>query len=251
MNALECNNLSFDYPDGSTALQGVGLQVGVGETLGLIGPNGAGKSTLLLHFNGLLRGRGEVRIFGEALTPRNIKRIRPRVGLVFQDPDDQLFMPRVFDDVAFGPLCRKEPIERVHQRVSTALAEVGLDGFENRTTHRLSIGEKKRVAIATVLALDCDLLLLDEPTASLDPRARKNLLKLLHTLPQTKVIASHDLDFVWRLCTTCILLDEGKVVASGPTQAVLTDAALLESHGLEVPASLKLEAAASPEMEVV
>lgn len=242
MNALECNNLSFDYPDGSTALRGISLQVGVGETLGLIGPNGAGKSTLLLHFNGLLRGPGEVRIFGETLTPGNVKRIRTRVGLVFQDPDDQLFMPRVFDDVAFGPLCRKEAREQVHKRVSAALSQVGLEGFENRFTHRLSIGEKKRVAIATVLALDCDVLLLDEPTASLDPRARRNLLELLHTLPQTKVVASHDLDFVWRLCTKCALLDEGRVVAAGPTREVLTDAALLESHGLEVPANLMLEA---------
>lgn len=235
MSALELENLSFDYPDGCPALRQVSLRVEPGESVGIVGPNGAGKSTLLLHCAGLLFGQGAVRVFGEAMEPRTARRIRQRVGLVFQDPDDQLFMPRVFDDVAFGPLCRKEPMEQIRHRVSRALAQVGLMGFEGRLTHRLSMGEKKRVAIATVLALDCQVLLLDEPTASLDPRARRSLMVLLETLPQTKIIASHDLEVIASLCQRILLLDGGVVVTSGPTEDVLREEERLEEHGLEVP----------------
>jgi len=209
--------------------------------VGIIGPNGAGKSTLLLHCNGLLSGQGIVKVFDELLTPKTAQQIRRRVGLVFQDPDDQLFMPRVFDDVAFGLLCQQKPMDLVEERVAQALAQVGLEGFESRLTHHLGIGEKKRAAIATVLALDCDILLLDEPTASLDPRMRRHFIELLKTLPQTKLIAAHDLEMVACLCSRVCLLDEGRVVICGRTDELLTQRELLERHGLEVPASLTLQ----------
>jgi len=233
MTAIEIQDLSYTYPDGRVALRGVNLRVADGDVLGLVGPNGAGKSTLLLHCNGLLSGQGVVRIFGEPITAKTVQRIRRRVGLVFQDPDDQLFMPRVFDDVAFGLLCQKKPAEEVRRRVAQALAQVGLAGFQERFTHHLSLGERKRVAIATVLVLDCDILLLDEPTANLDPRGRREFEQLLAALPQAKVIASHDLGMIQRLCTHVALLDNGRIVASGPAAEVLAHRDLLEAHGLQ------------------
>jgi cobalt/nickel transport system ATP-binding protein len=228
----EIENLSFSYPDGRQALVDINLSIVKGETVALIGPNGAGKSTLLLHLNGILRSNGMVKVFGLPINNKNLKWIRSKVGLVFQDPDDQLFSPTVFDDVAFGPLnigCCKEEVQ---QRVARALAWVGMSGYEQRSPHHLSIGEKKRIAIATVLSMEPELLVIDEPSANLDPRAKWGLIELLRDLPQTKVIASHDLELVRALCQRTVILDGGCVVADGSANSILSDGVLLLAHGL-------------------
>lgn len=233
--ALRICNLHYTYPDGVEALCGVNLCVARGETVGLLGPNGAGKSTLLLHLNGLL-GNGEaVVVEGMAVVGANIPTVRQRVGLVFQDPDDQLFMPTVADDVSFGPRNCGYEEAAVAERMRAALAQVGMEGHETRPPHHLSAGQKKRVALATVLVMDCSLLALDEPTAGLDPRGRRDIIALLHRLPQTQIIATHDMALAWELCRRVFLMDEGRIVAEGPTQQVLQDDALLDRHGLERP----------------
>jgi cobalt/nickel transport system ATP-binding protein len=236
VNVIEIENLSFSYPDGQWALRGISLDVSAGETVAFIGPNGAGKSTLLLHFNGILRrGNDTVRILGLPVAEKHLQEIRRRVGLVFQNPDDQLFSPTVFDDVAFGPLSMGCSEEEVRRRVKRALRQVGMSGHERRSSHHLSVGEKKRIAIATVLSMSPEILALDEPTSDLDPRGRWALIELLRGLPLTKVIASHDLEAVQALCQRAILLDEGRVVADDLTRRILSNPALLASHGLAPP----------------
>lgn len=230
---IEISNLSFVYPDGRQALRDVNLGVRPGERVALVGPNGAGKSTLLLHLNGLLHGTGSVRVLGQEVAGPNLARIRAQVGLVFQDADDQLFSPTVFDDVAFGPLYAGLPEDEVRRRVEWALAQVGMEGYARRVSHHLSLGEKKRVAIATVLAMQPEILVFDEPTAGLDPRARRRLLELLRGLPQTMLAATHDLRFAAGVCPRTVILDEGRIVADGPTDRLLTDGQLLRAHGLE------------------
>lgn len=236
---IDIQDLSFRYSDGHVALRRVSLQVSVGERVALVGPNGAGKSTLLGHLNGVLYDErlmeGRIIVAGLEVNRRNLRAVRARVGLVFQNPDDQLFSPTVFDDVAFGPLHLGEPPDRVRERVAWALAQVGMAGMEERMPHHLSLGERKRVAIATVLAMPVEILALDEPTAGLDPRGRKELVALLKTLPQTMLVATHDMRLVWELCPRMVILDAGQVVADGPTQTLLEDASLLERHGLEAP----------------
>ncbi len=201
--------------------------------MALVGPNGAGKSTLLLHLNGILQGEGSVRVMGQEVIEPHLARIRAQVGLVFQDPDDQLFSPTVFDDVAFGPLYAGLSEEEVRRRAAWALAQVGLEGYAERVSHHLSLGEKKRVAIATVLSMRPKILALDEPTAGLDPHTRRRLIGLLKELPQTMIIATHDLELVMEVFPRTVILDEGLVVADGPTDELLTDRRLLEAHGLE------------------
>lgn len=233
--AIEIEDLRFVYPDGQVALRGVSLAVAEGEKVGLVGPNGAGKSTLLLHLNGLLRGEGQVRILGTSVSRGELSRIRARVGLVFQNPDDQLFSSTVFDDVAYGPIYMGLPAHEVRSRVSRALSQVGLEGFEKRVPYHLSVGEKRRVSLATVLAMEPEILALDEPSSGLDPRARRGLIRFLGSLPQTILIATHDVRLVKELLPRTIILDQGKVVADGPTEQLLGDAELLERHGLEAP----------------
>jgi cobalt transport protein ATP-binding subunit len=233
--AVEIEGLHFAYPDGHTALQGVNLTVTQGERIGLVGPNGAGKSTLLLHLNGLLSGRGQVRITGMSVTRNNLKHIRARIGLVFQDPDDQLFSTTVFDDVAYGPIYMGLPTEEVRRRVRHALALVNMEGFEKRVPYHLSGGEKRAISLATVLSMSPDILALDEPTSGLDPRARRRLIQTLSGLPQTLLIATHDMRLVKEILPRTVIMDGGKVVADGQTETIMRDTKLLERHGLEAP----------------
>ncbi|MGQ9730553.1 MAG: energy-coupling factor ABC transporter ATP-binding protein [Candidatus Zipacnadales bacterium] len=231
MNAIEIERLSYTYPDGSSGLREVSLAVAEGQCAGLVGPNGAGKSTLLLHLNGILEGDGSVRIYGRPVR-ENLREARRLVGLVFQNPDDQLFMPTVFDDVAFGPLNLGWDKDRVRTEVARALDAVGLTGYDHRSPHHLSLGEKKRVSLATVLVMDCRIMVLDEPTSGLDPRGRGEFIDLVGSLDKTKIIATHDLDLVRELCNTVIVLDEGRIVAQGPTDQMLSDKRLLAEHRL-------------------
>jgi cobalt/nickel transport system ATP-binding protein len=236
VKVIEIENLSFSYPDGQEALRDISLAVSAGETVAFIGPNGAGKSTLLLHLNGILKSKnGAVRVFGLPVEEKHLKEIRRRVGLVFQNPDDQLFSPTVFDDVAFGPMSMGCAEEEVRQQVRRALEQVGMSGHERRSPHHLSVGEKKRVAIATVLSMSPEVLVIDEPTSNLDPRGRWELIELLQALPLTKVIATHDLEMVQALCERAILLDGGQMVADDITGRLLSDLPLLASHGLAPP----------------
>jgi len=229
---IEVCDFYLTYPDGREALRGVHLTLREGEKVALVGPNGAGKSTLMLALVGLLKGRGTLRVFGEDLDDGNARRLRARLGLVFQDPDDQLFSPTVFDDVAYGPLYAGLPEPEVRQRVTRALSQVGLDGFEGRLSHHLSAGEKKRAAVATVLAMQPEVLLLDEPSSGLDPRARRRLIEVLRALPQTMLVATHDLGLVAELLPRTVVMDGGVVVADGLTAALLADKELLGRHGL-------------------
>jgi cobalt/nickel transport system ATP-binding protein len=233
--ALAINNLSFAYPDGQVALRDVNLTIARGERVALVGPNGAGKSTLLLQLNGILRGTGHLEVLGRAVHDGHLGHIRAQVGFVFQNPDDQLFSPTVFDDVAFGPLYMGLPKEEILERVQRALAQVSMTGFEKRLPHHLSLGERKRIAIATVLAMDAEILALDEPSSGLDPRARRGLIELLRHFPHTMVVATHDMHLVRDLFSRTVILDGGQVVADGPTEEIISDRDLLERHGLELP----------------
>lgn len=233
--ALEIKDLHFSYPDGTKALNGIDLSVENGESVALLGPNGAGKSTLLLHLNAILQGNGEVRIFNLPIVAENIREIRRRVGVVFQDPDDQLFSPTVHDDIAFGPINMGLSKDEVNERVEKALAEVGMKGFEKKAAYHLSFGQKKRVATATVLSMEPDILALDEPSSNLDARGRRELLTILLGLPVTKIVITHDLLFVLELCERTVIMDDGKIVADGPIEELLSNEELLEAHGLEAP----------------
>jgi cobalt/nickel transport system ATP-binding protein len=231
-SVVEIKDLSYTYPDGHRGLSGVDLVVRHGENLGVIGPNGAGKSTLLLHLNGILRGNSTVKICGLTVEEKNLKEIRKKVGLIFQDPEDQLFSLNVFDDVAFGPINMGFPESDVKQRVTRALEWVHMADYEQRSPHHLSVGEKKRIAIATVLSLDPEILVIDEPTSNLDPRSKWSLVELLNQLPITKIIATHDLELVRASCQRTVVMDEGRIVADGTTESILDDISLLRAHGL-------------------
>jgi cobalt/nickel transport system ATP-binding protein len=239
--AVEMRGLSFHFDDGTPALQEVSLSVADGECVGLVGPNGAGKSTLLLHVTGLLpeagcgHGEGEVRIFGERVRPDRPGSIRRQVGLLFQDPDDQLFCATVGEDVAFGPRQLGLSGAALDERVARSLAQVGLPGFERRPAHRLSGGEKRRVALAGLLAYEPKMLAFDEPTSGLDPRARRQFISVLQRLSAARLVATHDLALVAETCSRTIVVDGGRVVAEGPTRSILRDDSLMHAHGLERP----------------
>jgi len=237
---VEARGLSHVYDDGTVALQDVSFRITHGESVAIIGANGAGKSTLLMHLNGHLRPTsGEVRIGDMPVTPSTLQTIRRAVGMVFQDPDDQLFMPTVFDDVAFGPRNQGLPEAEVEQRVQRALEHVGVWSLRARPPYRLSGGEKKRVAIAGVLAMAPDVLVMDEPTSGLDPHARRQLMGLLAAFTHTRIFTSHDLDMVLALCPRSLVLADGGLMADGPTRAIFADAALLARCRLEPPLALQ------------
>ncbi len=239
MNAIEISNLKYRYHDGTEALRGVSFRVLPGECIALLGPNGSGKSTLLLHLNGILPEKlpadGAVKVYGDVVSPANIENIRCQVGLVFQDPDDQLFCPTVAEDVAFGPQQLGLKEADVSERVKKSLAQVGLEGFGHRSTHHLSHGEKRRACLAGVMACDPKILVLDEPTSDLDPRGRREFKALLRLLPATKIIATHDLELAVELCARTIILDHGQIIADGRTVELLSDEKLMLAHGLERP----------------
>jgi cobalt/nickel transport system ATP-binding protein len=233
---LDVRGLAFAYPDGHQALYGVDLHVHRGERVALLGPNGAGKTTLVLHLNGILTaGVGSVSVSGLPVTKRNIAEVRRRVGVVFQDPDDQLFMGSVHDDVAFGPAnqgLRGEPLQR---RVRDALDRVGMADFADRPPHHLSFGQRRRVAVATVLAMEPEILVLDEPSSNLDPASRRELAEILTALDVTVLMVTHDLPYAFELCPRSVVLSDGVIVADGSTYDVLTDDAQMAAHRLELP----------------
>jgi len=233
---IEVEHLHFVYPNGYEALKGIDLVIARGEKVAIIGPNGAGKSTFLLHLNGIhLPSHGRVRVAGIEVTRATVKRVRAEVGLVFQDPDDQLFSPTVFEDVAFGPIHMGLSPEEVHRRVEAALAKVGMSGFERRAPFHLSLGQRKRVALATVLSMEPSVLVLDEPSAGLDPRGRRELIGLLRTFDETLIASTHDMRLVAEVFPRTVILDDGRIAADGPTEFILADDVLLEAHGLERP----------------
>ena len=237
---VEFKNVSFRYPDGTPALRDISFRITHGESVGIIGANGAGKSTLLLHMNGyLMPTSGSVNIGDLYLTRQTRQEIRRKVGIVFQNPDDQLFMPTVYEDVAFGPLNLGLDETAVRERVEFALNLVNSFELQNKPPHHLSCGQKSSVAIAAVMAVEPDILAMDEPAANLDPRSRRLLINLLNTFKHSKIIASHDLDLIMDVCQRCIVIKEGTVAADGRVEEILTDKKLLEENNLELPLSLQ------------
>jgi cobalt/nickel transport system ATP-binding protein len=233
---LEVEGLAFAYPDGHQALFGVDLTIGRGERVALLGPNGAGKTTLVLHLNGVhLAGSGRVAVDGVQVTKDSLQEIRRRVGVVFQDPDDQLFMPTVREDVAFGPANLGLDPHEIEHRVEEALSRVGMLDFIDRPPHHLSFGQRRRVAVATVLSMRPDILVLDEPSSNLDPASRRELAEILVDLDVTTLMVTHDLPYALELCQRSVILSGGTIVADGATIDLLTDSELMARHRLELP----------------
>jgi cobalt/nickel transport system ATP-binding protein len=229
---IAIQDLSFSYPDGKLALENIDLQIYPGEKVALVGANGAGKSTLLLQLNGIFQGSGLIKVNDLLVEKKSLKQIRAWVGMVFQNPDDQLFSTTVFDDVAYGPIYQGLDQLSVQKKVRKALQAVHMSGYEHRPPFHLSSGEKKRIAIAAVLSMDPQILVFDEPTSGLDPRSRRELIELLQELPQTMVIATHDLELVKVLTPRVVILHQGRIVADGVTNELMQDEALLFANGL-------------------
>jgi cobalt/nickel transport system ATP-binding protein len=235
---VELKDVHFRYPDGTEALRGLSFRIVHGESVGIAGANGMGKTTLLLNLSGhLIPTKGEIAIGEVTLVKQTKQEIRKKVGFVFQRTDDQLFMPTVYEDVAFGPINLGLTQDKVEEKVSHALEMVGCLHLRNRPPHRLSEGQKRAVAIATVMAMDPDILVMDEPASNLDPKSRRHLINLLRGFEHTKIIASHDLDLIMDVCERCIIVREGKVVADGPTEQILSNETLLKENSLELPLS--------------
>ena len=244
---LDVRGLAYAYPDGHQALFGVNLHVHQGERVALLGPNGAGKTTLVLHLNGILSaGAGSVAVSGLPVTPDHLMEIRRRVGVVFQDPDDQLFMPSVRADVEFGPANLGLRGAALEARVLGALDRVGMVDFIDRPPHHLSFGQRRRVAVATVLAMEPEILVLDEPSSNLDPASRRELADIVRSLDVTVLMVTHDLPYAYELCPRSVVLSDGVVVADGPTRDVLTDDALMTAHRLELPFGFDPRATPAP-----
>ncbi|WP_338683741.1 ABC transporter ATP-binding protein [Streptomyces acidiscabies] len=234
--SLEVSGLAFAYPDGHQALFGVDFSIARGERVALLGPNGAGKTTLVLHLNGILTGgAGTVTVAGLPVGKRHMAEIRRKVGIVFQDPDDQLFMPTVREDVAFGPAASGLKGVELEKVVDEALEQVGMAAFKERPPHHLSFGQRRRVAVATVLAMSPEILVLDEPSSNLDPASRRELADILRSLDVTVLMVTHDLPYALELCPRALILSEGVIAADGRTPEVLSDAALMRAHRLELP----------------
>ena len=233
--AIELKSFSYSYPDGTAALNNITLSVEHGQKLALIGPNGAGKSTLLLAMAGFIKGAGDVLIDGLQVNKKNLKTIRTLLGCCLENPDDQLFMPTLFDDVAFGPLNMGLEPEQIKIRVANALRTAGLAGMADKAPHHLSAGQKRAAAIATVLSMAPKIITLDEPDGNLDPRNRNNLIKLLAGLPQTLIIATCNMNFAAALAHRAVLLNEGRIIADGHAGKIMSDAKLMVKHGLEIP----------------
>ncbi|THV27693.1 energy-coupling factor ABC transporter ATP-binding protein [Glycomyces paridis] len=244
MTALRIEGLHHVYPDGHRALDGVDLHVREGERVAVLGPNGAGKTTLMLHFAGLLTAtEGTVHVGDTPVAKKTLPEIRRRVGIVFQSPDDQLFMPTVADDVGFGPANLGLRGTDLADRVAAALADVGLTDLADRPPHHLSVGQQRRAALAGVLAMRPDIVVCDEPSANLDPASRRDLARILHATAPTLMLVTHDLPYALQLCERAVILDAGRVAADGPTAEILADTALLERHRLELPFGFSLATA--------
>jgi cobalt/nickel transport system ATP-binding protein len=229
---IEIENLNYAYPDGTRALDSVTLDIYKGDSLGILGPNGAGKTTLLLHLNGIFPGNGSLKVCGLS-AGKNLTEIRRKVGLVFQDPDDQLFMPTVFDDVAFGPVNMDMETEEVGKRVDEALRSVDMENYKKRISHHLSFGEKKRISLATVLSMKPEILVLDEPTGNLDPKHRKELINLLRGAKITKIIATHDINMAASICDKIAIMDKGRIMAFDTAKNIFENRDLLKQYDLD------------------
>ncbi len=239
--AVTASHLSYSYPDGTRALEGVSLDIREREKVAIIGPNGSGKSTLLTLFNGVRRGGGEIKIFNLVLNRESAREIKRQVGLVFQNPDDQLFCPTIFEDVAFGPLNLNLSPDQVKDRVSTALRDVGLEGYEKRSSFHLSFGERKLASIATVIAMDPRIIVLDEPTSNLDLAHRRKIIRWLQENRKTIILTSHDLDMVLESCSRVIVLNRGKIVVEGKTREILSDPGIMTGNDLEIPLKIQYQ----------
>jgi len=235
---LQVRNLSYSYPDSPPVLKNISFSLQKGESLAIVGPNGAGKSTLLLHLNGILKGSGDVLVSGKKIERNNLKQIRRMVGIVFQDPNDQLFMPTLYEDISFGLLYLGIGPEEIRRRVDIILKKFNLEEYRDRSPSQLSLGERKKASLATVLVLEPEILVLDEPTGSLDPGFKKLFIDILRNISTAKIIATHDIDLVWALCSRVLFIDKGEIMAEGPVSKILTDRSLLNEYNLDLPRAL-------------
>ncbi|MCK5599961.1 ATP-binding cassette domain-containing protein [bacterium] len=240
-NVIEIKGLNYKYPNGAQALRDLNLSVREGSKIGLIGPNGAGKTTFLLHLNGIISLDPALTILGMPMNKKNVNSIRRQLGIVFQDPDDQLFSTTVFDDIAYGPLNMGLAKEEVIERTNKALSQVEMLKFSGHSPHHLSFGEKKRAAIATILSMEPEIMVLDEPSSNLDPKHRRQLIDILRSIDKTMIIASHDLEMIYELCDDTVLLNGGRIVTSGKTADILSNEELMLQNCLEVPLTLKYQ----------